>query len=84
MTKRTPPSDRNTLNCMPFRAGAALLKTVFSTFGPPELAAKHPAKHGQPPQLRENVAQPQHHGPKLTGLASRFPHKSQPAPAASS
>jgi len=84
MTERSSHSDRHIPNCTAFRTGTGLLKLAFATFDPPKLAAKHPAKHGQTLQSNANAARPQHHGPKLAGLASHFPHRSQPAPAASS
>ena len=84
MTKRELSSHNDIPNCITFRAGTGLLKMVFVTLNPSVFAAEHPVKHEQTPQLRANTAQPQHHGPMLSGRASRFPHRSKPAPAASS
>jgi hypothetical protein len=84
MTRRTLSSHGYTLNHIAFRAGIGLPKIAFATFSRPKLVAKFPAKNGQMPQLSANVAQPQHLGSIFAGLASRFPHRSDPDPAASS
>ena len=84
MTRCTLSFHSQPLNCSAFRTGTGLRKMAFAAFDTRELEAKHPARQTNGPQFRASVAQPQHHGPILAGLASRFPHRAHPDPAASS
>jgi len=84
MTRRTSPSHSHTLNRIAFRAYIGLPKMEITSFTAPELRVTRFAKELKMPQINANTSQPQHLGSTLTGPASLFPHRSHPAPAASS
>lgn len=84
MTGRTSSLHGRTQNPIAFRVDIDLPKIAYAAYSLPELVEKAPAKQSQMHQFNASIAQPRHLAATVARLASRFPHRAQPTPAASS
>jgi hypothetical protein len=84
MTRRTSSSNGHSLNSSAFEANTGLPAAPFKMLNVPELGEIFLVKEVLVLQISARKTQPHHLGSTLAGRASRFPHRANPDPTASS